>query len=334
MQGKAALDRLMRDVNSPYFPTKHEDVIVQFQNSPLARARVALVRNFVLMLVKALLREDLDRQATNRYIAALIAVRSLYHNVVEQTLTEHISDLIRQLDAPDYWRAAQFLFRVPDVGAYIGEDVVHRMVMYIEQLDVTAHPDHLYRTLDDPLFRDAASARIGTLSPAELQYLVAEQPREEILDRALALYAAAENFNQANAFADTIIIPLVPLMILAHAEVLFLKAGNNPEVWHSYQFPKILEQLRENPSIAEADFQRLLLESARMHPFAIDVVIRLFDENHFRQLLDSISQDEPETVLFMRRRLIREIQQSQLFSEEVVAEIQKTYLSNNAESDE
>ena len=54
-QGKYALDILIKEVDSDYFPTKTPNAVTSLKNSPLVKARDSLVRNFIIVLLKKLL---------------------------------------------------------------------------------------------------------------------------------------------------------------------------------------------------------------------------------------------------------------------------------------
>lgn len=99
-QGKYALSILQRDVDSDYFPTKQEDARVFFESGPLKKPRESLVRSFVLVLVKVLLKES-DHQRRARLKSALAAVRELHPVTSCATLAEKLTQLIRNLSDED-----------------------------------------------------------------------------------------------------------------------------------------------------------------------------------------------------------------------------------------
>lgn len=59
VQGRAARERIFQDIKSEYFPTNPELAITYFQKSPLARARLALIKDIIIGLTISLLTEEL-----------------------------------------------------------------------------------------------------------------------------------------------------------------------------------------------------------------------------------------------------------------------------------
>jgi hypothetical protein len=95
VQGQAALDRLVREVESPYFPKTRQDAIRHFQNGPLARPRESLVRNFAICAVKSLVEADSSIDVPQRWAAALNALLSMHRDMTERTLSDKLSDIVR-----------------------------------------------------------------------------------------------------------------------------------------------------------------------------------------------------------------------------------------------
>src|SRR5690606_36378916 len=51
-QGKAAMDRLLSELEQNYFPKSVDELVVHLEHGPLGRPRASLVRNFVIVLLK------------------------------------------------------------------------------------------------------------------------------------------------------------------------------------------------------------------------------------------------------------------------------------------
>jgi hypothetical protein len=94
VQGRAARDRIFQDIKSEYFPTDSELAIKYFQKSPLARARLALIKDVVLGLTVSLLTENLPEDERERQFSAIHAISSMYPEQTREILNEKLSDII------------------------------------------------------------------------------------------------------------------------------------------------------------------------------------------------------------------------------------------------
>jgi len=94
VQGRSACDRIFQDIQSEYFPTDPELATQYFQKSPLARARLSLIREIVLGLTVSLLTDERPKDERMRQFSALNAISSLYSRETREILNERLSDVI------------------------------------------------------------------------------------------------------------------------------------------------------------------------------------------------------------------------------------------------
>lgn len=78
VQGKYALDRLLQEIDSDYFPSTVHEAKVAFSSGPLRRPRESLVRNLVLVLAKTIL-NDIPKWKRRARISAALQATQLLH---------------------------------------------------------------------------------------------------------------------------------------------------------------------------------------------------------------------------------------------------------------
>ncbi|AFZ01563.1 hypothetical protein [Calothrix sp. PCC 6303] len=103
VQGRAARDRVFQDIKSEYFPTVPELAIKYFQKSPLARARLALIKDVILGLTISLLTENLPEDERARQFSAIHAISSMYPEQTREILNEKLSDIIINKVQDNHW---------------------------------------------------------------------------------------------------------------------------------------------------------------------------------------------------------------------------------------
>lgn len=252
VQGRAALERLQKEVLSEYFPTDKDDAIAHFAHGPLARPRDSLVRNFTILLLKMLLPERQKDMCYKRQTTALIALRhwSQTRPVVEATLAEKLNDIVRNLDDSKFGVVLLFLRDIQDntVWNLFAEDVQIRIRNFVVAKPVQALVRILSWLLDFEPLRDIIQERIPTLTTEQLQNVVPLVPRPEFLGQALTLYAQSGSYDQANSYAENLILPLIPCFNEQTIYALFDSAAQNRQIYDSRKFHTVVNTLCQEHS--------------------------------------------------------------------------------------
>ena len=97
VQGKAALDRIIGEIQSKYFPEKVEDAISHFQAGPLRRGRPALVRNLLIVICKKFFLGEFTGEESRRYVSAVAAIIEMYRRIAEEVFQRDIGSLLREI---------------------------------------------------------------------------------------------------------------------------------------------------------------------------------------------------------------------------------------------
>jgi hypothetical protein len=118
VQGKFALDRLIQEVESEYFPSTTKDARVAFASGPLRRPRDSLVRNLVLVFSKSVLKDKPEYKRRMRLTAALHAIQELHPLPYANALSERLSPLFKNLLDSELHSAIFFLQHVSDSWQY------------------------------------------------------------------------------------------------------------------------------------------------------------------------------------------------------------------------
>ena len=215
VQGKAALDQLMGDITSAYFPTVVGEAVRHFQHGVLAKPRPALIQNLVRVLLKQLLQGDLTQSARRQYATALTAARELHRNLVETELHDKLSELIRRIDDSHLWRAVDFLQLVPDCWDFLQPDVQGKIEQYIATLPTEDLAAGLLPAFGVPSLRERAALRLNAVNDTDLRTLISAAPPNDVpalVDRAVELYVTAATAEKANSQVFHLLMPLAPYL--------------------------------------------------------------------------------------------------------------------------
>lgn len=259
VQGKYALDRLLREIGSEYFPQKAGDAKAFLSSGPLRKPKESLVRNLTVVLLKTILKENSDWKRHRRSAAAAQAIADLHPQQYGQTLSEKLSPLFRTVEDTDLHQAVESLQLVADSWQYLDADVRHRLQSYVEVIPGDRIED-LGLILDYEPLRQFAEKRIAVATRVELKdALFLERMPRQVVDRFIAIYLDSKSFEQANEWGKQLLFHISEFMP-EHVRRILTNASKNPQVLGSFEFPPLVISLRARKTIPADEFDALLRE--------------------------------------------------------------------------
>lgn len=257
VQGKYALDRLLREIGSEYFPQKVGDAKTFLSSGPLRKPRESLVRNITVVLIKTILKEKSDWNRHRRLAAAAQAIADLHPQQYRQTLSEKLSPLFRTVEDIDLHRAVEFLRLVVDSWQHLDADIRHRLQSYVEVIPSDRIED-LGFILDYEPLRPHAEKRISSATRAELKgTLFIDRMPKQVVDRFVALYLDSKSFDQANEWGRQISFHISDFMP-EHVQRILTNVAKNPQVLGSFELASLVNSLRMSQKIPVDEFDALL----------------------------------------------------------------------------
>ncbi len=238
--GKNALNRLLDDVRSDFFPTTVQKALEVLQHSPLARARKSLVRNFLIVLLKGVA-NDPDYKFTSRATCAIKAYAKINHQIFHETMRSEVTKIVRGLTDSEIDGALKIL-RI-DALAWDGlaPDQRNRLVGFFENLR-GYNLDSINDTCQIKELEEAANRCSMRLSVEDIRENLWFIVPPVIVDRLIHLYAVAHNFDQANIVAKTL-IENVSDLTEANAVDIVRRGSENSQVTGSFDFPRLKNAL-------------------------------------------------------------------------------------------
>lgn len=250
-QGKAAIDKLIAEIRSPYFPKKSKEAMEYLKQGALARPREALVRNLIIVILKAML---FDKSFQSQLSAALEASITLHRETVEAALKEHTTKLYRQIPDKTLYRGLRFQALTSDAWQYLEDDVAMRLELYIKNVPKKQLGLSLGCALEIDALESFALEKIDSLSEEELGNCIAKDASKAYLAKSLEFYFDSHSWNQANDRATKLVIPLAEFIELDDFENILKEASDNGEISHSHRFVDLMQIIRESRNISERKF--------------------------------------------------------------------------------
>jgi hypothetical protein len=257
-QGKYAINSLLDEVSSEYFPTTQEKAVIALRNSPLYKARVSLVRNFTIVLLKKILKETGDYKEKLRISAALNSISQMHKDIFDSTLKDKLSNLIKTLDDNDLDRTFHIFQRLDDSWEYLDSDVKQKLEAYVEAL-----PKEKLDKLDFLLVHSGLSSsarkRVKTASRADLGYPLFSDLPEPVGDRIVELFVGSSSYDQANSFSSTV-SRYASDFSKEQIEKIIRGCGENGQIKDSFQVATIINSMRKSKKVSDEELNYWLNE--------------------------------------------------------------------------
>lgn len=240
-QGMYALDRLKSEIDSEYFPAENDKAVIALQNSPLNKARASLVRNFHIVILKELLQHDLDYKRKNRYFSALAAIETLHRNIYSQTLTEKLSELVRNLPDARLGNAVRIVVKFEKYWEFLELDVQQKLELYMKTMP-KSEVAFLNELIDIPFFATAAEERIASLTRNDFHEFYFTVLHPKLANRLIDVYLQSNSFEQANDSAAYISFHLATFNANQLSE-LIKGMGENSQVRGSFEVESVVRSI-------------------------------------------------------------------------------------------
>ncbi|MGK8887293.1 hypothetical protein [Burkholderia gladioli] len=263
-QGKQALDRLISELDSNFFPTKLKDAIVFLRASALAKPRESLLRNYLNILLKRLMKDGgFSWEARGRISNALFALSVIHPEPWKRLMRELLATLIPTLqEDSQLTEAVDFMGSGDGVKLWPFVEEVGRLRLrtYVEHLpaDRMESVELMLGNPDSP-FYEPATNRVKTASPSELFDSLWFDVPEVVLDRMLDFYEWSKSFALANERAKKLRSALNDSKTpYEHLTRLASIAAKNDQVKHSNQFTILVKEFIEAKLPDKEHVQRIL----------------------------------------------------------------------------
>lgn len=242
-QGKYALDKLLADVNSEYFPTTEAKAITALKNSPLTKPRESLVRNFLIVLLKKLVLEIDDYKERRRCISALRATKAMHSSVYETTISNKISELLRTLTDETMDRVIPIVRSYPEFWEYTDDDMRQKIAKFAEML-----PSENINDLDDFLdfkpLEVAATKRARKATFKELKDTAFFSLHPSLADRIIDLYLNSKSYDQANS-RGVLVSSYAGEFTSEQITKIIKGAAANDQIEYSFELGTVINSIRQ-----------------------------------------------------------------------------------------
>ena len=259
VQGKYALERILSEIDSPYFPTTKTEARIAFAPGPLSRPRASLIRNLVVVLLKAMLLEARNYTRRKQLIAALGALQEMHPIECSTTLGSSLSEICRRASDDKLQYQIELLEDDPGCWEYMDEDLHQKLVAVVDQLPSSEIETIPFLLRFAPLAR-SAMARLRRITIKELESSLFFDFPPQIGDVIVGNYLRAGSFESANNWGKHIAFYASEISA-DQVRLLITGAAANSQIQGSHQFRPLLQKLREAGKLDAGQFDQQLVDA-------------------------------------------------------------------------
>ena len=234
VQGKAALDRLQADLDLASFPTDVDDTLIFLRAGPLGRARDSLVRNYVDLVVKQLMRGEGGDEGQDRRYAALLAILQLYVDVAESAMIATIEKVVAGLNDDQLPYSIAFAARVPGTWDLLGTPLQQRVVTMLRHPEGFSSRRVVLNVLRIPQLEELAVSELPRLPDSTLAALLTDTSFVATVDEAIRRFAESGSFDEARRIRRRLIAPIVDHLTYDQTRRLLGVFRENDQVKYSH----------------------------------------------------------------------------------------------------
>jgi hypothetical protein len=265
-QGKAALTRVLSELDTAYYPSDLQALRVHLEAGPLGHPRVSLLRNTLIVLTKELTApvvippvehflDQMSRAASqsrreDRLLLTIDALVHMHRQEAIKSLGEKLDALVASTTDERLVNIVRLLTRVTELWPALSLAQQNRITAYVR---ATPRPElrHVLAVAwSSEFLHDAAHTRLQTFSSGDWTALPPPPFPSEWIEFALARLGASTGWDNSNSLIRGVLIPSARELTLTHLEALVEAAATNGEVSGAFAFSEILEQLGKSFGVA------------------------------------------------------------------------------------
>lgn len=259
-QGKAVLERLWTDIQSATFPVAGPKVLDRLKAGPLKRARQALIRNFVLILLKNIFQGASDYKLDNKIQKVLSATREMHPEIWDKTVRENVGvltdraitedQILRVVRAFDQFQKVLWEFLTPVQQERFQNFVRNASFVAFDGLE----------SLNDEIFVGARESRYGQATREDILDSLFFVVPQTVQERAIRYLEISTSFSDANKFLTFFHTNAIDFN-KATIDKLIQAAAKNRQAYDANGFPILMKKFA-GPDFADEEF---VLVALRKH---------------------------------------------------------------------
>ena len=263
-QGNGALDRLLEDIGSVTFPSSFEKVMARLKEGPLPKAREALIRNFVVVLLKSIFLEKSDFKKRGKCQQVLICCRQMHPQIWEKTAVEVFGKQLERATSDEALMVAVTGFNngCEVLWTVLSAPQKERLLNFVKDSPPSVFEDLF--TLNDDIFEAARNTRYSKATFKEIESNWWFDFPPTLQERMTAFVSRSSNHVSANKYFQCIASNAADFN-QATVTNLIVAASKNSQAYDSGGFLTVLQKFRDAKHIGAKFVDACLVSNGLEH---------------------------------------------------------------------
>jgi len=254
VQGKSAIERIMNDIKRPSFPRELEDIGIFLKTKYLDRAKDALVRNLIVVLVKTFLKNEPDFPKKKQELwYCLKSISDIYPGIYEQVMSEKLSNIVRSLDDNELLRVFLLLGKDQRCWDWLTDAEKAQIKGLITTSKELIGTKERYEALEIVFLamkiRELKTPLLELFNNFDLKRqikVISKYPCPEFADKSIEIYSKASSFREAEWRGESVIVPMADCFSPDHILEVLSTAKINNQIWDASGTANIMAKFFDN----------------------------------------------------------------------------------------
>lgn len=277
VQGKAALERVKRMLESIYYPKDEAGLEAFLNDSPLGRAKDNLKIQFVNWLVSNIVSENIETEIKKRCIKTLSVFINMNYELIKSKLFKKMAKIPTDIKEKQMYFHCVILLKVPELLEHTSESDIIRIKQYV-QSDAPIHSlKHFYR---QEVFKVATEERIGSLDNGDLVKFLEYEPITKFLDKLIQIFSTSNSFSSAAYRFSSYILPLSSHFNKEQISQIIQAIIDNYQINNSFAMDEYYLEFCEkiNPEAVDLDIWKVFIEKNILPKYAYEAIVSKIPE--------------------------------------------------------
>jgi hypothetical protein len=240
-----AVEEVIADIDWNYFPTTSGHALERLKAGPMQKANPQLVRRVILRLLRGWLREGRTPRTERSYSAALIAIRTLYPEVFQQTLQADLPTIAAGVRDDALVAEVRLVASVPEALEHLGSPNALSLRKFVEHAPDVISIEVIEAAVDVPQFEQPIRRALARFDMDRLQKALASRVKALALDEAASRYAKSPHYKDANILGEKVIVRFAADFDTSHVDTILTAFLENRQVGNSTWGPIVVKKLAD-----------------------------------------------------------------------------------------
>jgi hypothetical protein len=230
IQGKSAIERIVRDIKSIGFPDTLEEASIFLNSRYLDSSKKVLVKNIVILLLKAVLRGNLpDLPLSNysrRIFLTLQSVSNRHPDIYEETIQSNLLKMIEALDDECLPNICRLIASDPRCWNWLDEAAKSQLKAYVKSsVNQTNIRISIFQMIVISDLKPIIVEIFNKRPVAKQINIIKSLPHPAFAEQAIKLYSESGSFREAESLGESLILPMIDCFCLTD-----IHAGGTPKI--------------------------------------------------------------------------------------------------------